>query len=219
MNGELSEEAAVRGGTETTRLGLFGGSFNPVHLGHLVVAQDAMELFELSRVLFIPCARPPHKPATELASAEHRLAMLEAALEGDWRFEACDIELRRGGTSWSIETARELRRLYPSAELVFIIGADSLPELHLWREVDALLALCRFVTVVRPGTDLEALNRLDLNLPPPWSRRLLEQVRVGHQIGISSTDVRCRVAEGLSIRYLVHPAVEMYIAEHHLYRK
>ena len=201
------------------RLGIFGGSFNPVHMGHLVVAQDALELFNLDRVLFVPCNRPPHKSPTGLVDGPHRLAMLEAALEGDLRFEASDIELSRGGISWSVDTARELRLRFPAAELVFIIGADSLLELHLWRESAELLKLCEFVTVVRPGTDMDALQQLELKLPAPWPERLMGNVRVGHLVGISSTDIRCRVAEGLSIRYLVHPAVEMYIAEHSLYRK
>lgn len=201
------------------RIGVLGGAFNPIHMGHLIMAQDAMEHFELSQVLFIPCSRPPHKPAPELAPAEHRLAMVQAALEGDWRFEVSDIEIQRGGISWSVDTARELRRLYPAAELVFIIGADMLPELYLWRDVGTLLELCRFVTLARPGTDLEALRQADLRLDPPWSERLKDQVRVGHLVNLSSTDIRYRLAEGLSIRYLVHPAVDMYIAEHRLYRK
>ncbi len=219
MSEDKLSEGAAQSPASPPRLGVLGGAFNPIHMGHLVMAQDALELFELSQVLFIPCARPPHKPSTELAPAEHRLAMVQAALEGDWRFEASDIELQRGGISWSVDTARELRRLHPAAEIVFIIGADMLPELHLWRDVGTLLELCRFVTLARPGTDLEALKRADLKLDPPWPERLREQVRVGHIVSLSSTDIRYRIAEGLSIRYLVHPAVDMYIAEHHLYRK
>ena len=217
-DGNSSEEVA-RPQAPRVRLGVFGGAFNPIHMGHLIMAQDAMELFELSQVIFIPCARPPHKSAPELASAEHRLAMVHGAVEGDWRFEVSDMEIQRGGISWSVDTARELRRLHPEADLVFIIGADMLPELYLWRDVNALLELCRFVTLARPGTDLEALRQTDLRLDPPWSARLKDQVRVGHLVNLSSTDIRYRIAEGLSIRYLVHPAVDMYIAEHRLYRK
>jgi nicotinate-nucleotide adenylyltransferase len=200
------------------RIGVFGGSFNPVHMGHLIMAQDALELFELSRILFVPCAQPPHK-STLLEPAEHRLAMLQAALEGELRFEASDIELRRGGISWSVETIREVRAAWPGAEITFIVGADSLLELHAWREVYTLLDLCRVVTLARPGVTVEALGRVDLKLEPPWPDRLRAQIRVGHLVNISSTDIRYRIAEGMSIRYLVHPAVEMYIAEHRLYRK
>lgn len=201
------------------RIGIFGGTFNPVHMGHLVMAQDALELFELSKVIFVPCACPPHKTSNDVASAEHRLAMLQAALEGDLRFEVSDIEIRRGGVSYSIDTAREIKKHHLGCELFFIIGADSLPELRLWKEISQLLDLCRFVTIARPGVDL---NDPGLRDPMPGdarSRLLRDQIRVGHMINISSTDIRYRIAEGMSIRYLVHPAVEMYIAEHSLFRQ
>lgn len=198
---------------------MLGGSFNPVHLGHLIMAQDAMEHFELSKVIFLPCAQPPHKSPGELAPAHHRLAMLEAALEGDLHFEVSDMEIERGGTSYTIDTMRVLTKEYPDMEICFIIGADSLVELHLWKDINLLLNLCRIVTLVRPGFDHETLGRLNLNLPAPWAEKLLSDVRGGHLITISSTDVRYRVAEGMSIRYLVSPAVDMYISEHSLYRR
>ncbi len=203
--------------TGKTRLGLFGGTFNPVHTGHLILAQCAYEAFELSRVLFIPSATPPHKDNGALLPAAHRVAMLENALEGDLRFEVCDIELQRGGTSYAIDTVKALAQRYPEAELAFIIGADSLLELHAWYRVEELLPLCRFVTLARPRHDLTALHPEDLQLPPPWGERLLRDVVVGCQVDISSTMIRHRVAEGMSIRYLVPPAVEMYITEHRLY--
>ena len=199
------------------RIGVLGGTFNPPHLGHLILAQDAFELFDLSQVLFLPCAQPPHKAAAGLAAAEHRLAMLEAAIEGDLRFEVSDIELRRGGLSYSVDTARELKVRYPRAEILFIIGSDSLRELHQWKDIATLLELCQFVTLIRPGADERALLAQDLRLPPPWPDRLRAQIRVGHAVDISSTNIRHRLAEALSIRYLVHPAVEMYITEHRLY--
>jgi len=201
------------------RIGVFGGTFNPVHMGHLIMAQDALELFELNTVIFVPCACPPHKVSNDVASAGHRLAMLQAALEGDLRFEVSDIEIRRGGVSYSIDTAREIKALHPGAEIFFIIGSDSLPELRLWRDIRQLLDICRFVTIARPGTDL---NDPGLRDPMPGddrSQSLRDQIRVGHLVNISSTDIRYRIAEGMSIRYLVHPAVEMYIAEHSLFRQ
>ncbi len=219
MNADPTSGHTRAGQAPVTRIGILGGSFNPVHMGHLIVAQDALELFELTRVVFMPCAQSPHKPAADMAPGEHRIAMLQAAVEGDWRFEVSDLELRRGGVSWTVDTARELRRLHPEAEIVFIIGADSLRELHLWRDVHALLELARIVTLVRPGVDLDELCGEELKLKAPWPVRLREQVRVGHMVGISATDIRYRIAEGMSIRYLVHPAVEMYIAEHRLYGK
>lgn len=201
------------------RLGVLGGTFNPVHLGHMIMAQDAIEHFELSKVMFVPCGQPPHKSPADLAPAHHRLAMLEAAVEGDLNFEVSDLEIQRGGMSYSIDTIQMLTEKHPGVDLFFIIGADSLVELHLWKDIELLLKLCRIVTIARPGVDLADLGKLDLHLPAHWAEHLLADVRVGHLINISSTDLRYRVAEGMSIRYLVSPAVDMYIAEHSLYRR
>ena len=129
------------------------------------------------------------------------------------------MEIQRGGTSYTIDTMRALAEEYPGVELFFIIGADSLVELHLWKEITLLLKLCRIVTIARPGIDIATLNEIDLKLPASIAEQLLADVRVGHMINISSTDIRYRVAEGMSIRYLVSPAVDMYIAEHSLYRR
>ena len=200
-----------------TRIGILGGSFNPVHLGHLILAQDALETFDLDTVLFVPCDQPPHKPAAGLAAPEHRVAMLEAALAGSLQFEACDLEIRRGGTTYSIDTVRNLIASRPNDELVFIIGSDTLAELHLWKDVRELLRLCRFVTLARPGFDLKAMTEKNLNLEPELARDLLANVAIGHQVDISSSDIRHRAAEGMRIRYLVPDAVEMYITEHGLY--
>lgn len=200
-----------------TRLGILGGTFNPVHTGHLILAQTALEAFDLGRVLFVPCAQPPHKESAMLAPAAHRAAMLERAIEDDLRFELCDVELRRGGVSYAIDTAAELHAQHPDAELCWIVGADTLLDLHAWRDVYALLRLCRFVTLGRPGYDIACLGADALRLDPPWPARLLRDYAEGRQIDIASSDIRHRVAEGMSIRYLVPQAVEMYIAEHRLY--
>ncbi len=201
------------------RLGVLGGTFNPVHLGHLIMAQDAIEQFDLAKVILLPCAQPPHKAPGGLAPAHHRLAMLEAAVEGDLHFEVSDMEIERGGLSYTIDSMRVLVAENPEAELCFIIGADSLVELHLWKDINRLLKLCRIVTIVRPGIDLAALEKLNLNLPAPWAEQLLADTRVGHLVDISSTDIRYRVVEGMPIRYLVSPVVDMYITEHSLYRR
>ena len=183
----------------------------------MILAQDALEAFDLAAVLFVPCDHPPHKPAASLVSVEHRAAMLEAALTGSLPFEVCDLEIRRGGTTYSIDTVRALARRYPEDELVFIIGSDTLPELHLWKDARELLRLCRFVTLARPGFDLKAMTEKNLNLEPDLAQALLANVAIGHQVDISASDIRHRIAEGMSIHYLVPDAVDMYIAKHALY--
>ena len=208
----------MQGQARRERLGILGGSFNPVHMGHLLVAQEALECFQLDRVLFMPCAVQPHKNPRVLASAALREAMLEAALLDNLDFDLLDIELRRGGVSYTVDSLREIRGLYPGAERVFIIGADTLPELHGWKDIGEILDLCRFAVLARPGHDLSLLRADRLGLPSPWPERLLAGVARSRQVDISSSDIRHRIAEGLSIRYLVPQAVEMIIREHHLYQ-
>ena len=204
-------------GTRAPRTAVFGGSFNPVHLGHLNAALDALEQFELDRVLFVPCACPPHKPPGAMAPAAHRLAMLAIAARDEPRFGVSDIEIRRGGVSYTVDTLRTLRAQSPAADWHFIVGADSLLELHLWREIGALLELCTFVTLARPGFDVaEAAQRIPL--PPPWPERLAARVAEGHRMDIAASDIRRRLAAGRSVRYLVPAGVLEYIQSHGLYR-
>ncbi|MDP6522756.1 MAG: nicotinate-nucleotide adenylyltransferase [Kiritimatiellia bacterium] len=200
-----------------TRLGILGGTFNPVHIGHLILAQNAMEIFDLAKVLFVPCDNPPHKGRSMLLEPRHRLAMLEHALEGELRFDVCDVEIERGGISYTVDTLTELEQRYPDTSLHFIVGTDTLTELHTWKDIYRILDMCTFVSLCRPGADVSRISRESLHLDPPWPDRLLANVATGRLIDVSSSDIRYRVAEGLSIRYLVPDAVEMYIAEHGLY--
>ncbi|MCX6995656.1 MAG: nicotinate-nucleotide adenylyltransferase [Kiritimatiellaeota bacterium] len=200
------------------KLGLLGGTFNPVHMGHLILAQDALERFGLDRVLLIPCAQPPHKQAPRLAAAAERLAMLRLAVAGDPRFEVSAVELERGAPSYAVDTVRPLRAEQPERRLFFIIGTDALLELHQWHAIGELLELCEFSTMLRPGFPVEFLGAERLNLPAPWPERLLHNLFTGHAVDISATDIRQRLAEGRSIRYLVPPAVGQYIFEQGLYR-
>jgi nicotinate-nucleotide adenylyltransferase len=183
-----------------------GGTFNPVHLGHLLIAQAALEQARLDAVWFIPSATPPHKTAPDLAPAADRWRMLRLALRGEPRFEAKDVELRRGGRSYSIETVQQLRRRYPHATFYFIVGADSVRELHTWKEAERLVRLCRFLAVGRPG----------FRLGGPLAGRC--RVVRGRLCEISSREIRARVRRGDSIRYLVPAAVFRYIHARKLYQ-
>lgn len=195
-----------------------GGSFDPVHMGHLVIAQDAVERLELAELVFIPAAIPPHKQHLLQVEPKHRLNMLRLAVEADIRFSVSDIEVERGGVSYTVDTIRALKEKYPKDELFLIVGSDTLVDLHNWHRIDELLAQCQVATFLRPGeAELEEIQR-KIGLSGEQKQRLLANVVETHRIGISSTEIRMRVAEGMGIRYLVPPEVEMYIYEHGLYR-
>jgi len=190
------------------RLGVFGGTFDPPHVGHLIVAQDACTVLGLDRVLFVAAAVPPHKQDRVTTPAPLRLEMLEAALDGDERFEACAHELRRAGPSYTVDTLRELRRERPGAEIFLLLGADQVRELHLWREPAAIAELATIVELSRAGVDAA----------PPGNGMVCRRLEVT-PIGLSSTEIRRRVRAGEPIRYLVPPAVESIIRREGLYRE
>lgn len=198
------------------RIGVFGGSFDPVHMGHLTIAQDAVEQLELDRLIFVPAAIPPHKQDKTLANARHRLEMLQLATESNLSFEVSDMELQRGGVSYTFDTMSQMQVEHPGAELFFIVGLDSLTILHSWKNVDQLLGMCTIVPFARGGEDPAKITA-QIQLSEPWKKRLLERLIRIHEVEISASEIRMRLAEGLSIRYLVPPEVEMYIAEHGIY--
>lgn len=181
------------------RLGLFGGTFDPPHVGHLIVASEVCSALSLDRLLFIPSASPPHKRGRVHAPAALRLEMVRAATAGDPRFGVDDLELRREGESYSVDTIREMRAREPAAELFFIIGVDQLREFGSWREPEVVARLATLVVVSRGGEG--AYEQSDREQPFP-----LEPVRVT-RIDLSATQVRSRIETGQSIRYLVPESV------------
>lgn len=180
-----------------------------MHFGHLLAAQDAYEQHHLDRLIFVPAAQAPLKPTDVKSSAEDRLAMLRSAIEWDRRFDVSDVELRRGGVSYTIDSARYFRTLYPQEELFWIIGGDQLPKLHLWHEVAELAKLVEFIFLERPGFPVRAQP----NVPGLRLHRC-----DGHLLAISSTELRERMRRGLSLDYFVPHKAIVYIQEHRLYR-
>jgi nicotinate-nucleotide adenylyltransferase len=203
---------------EAKRIGIIGGSFDPVHVGHLIVAQDAVERFELNEIVFVPAAIPPHKQHLRQIGADHRLNMLRLATETDLRFSVSDMEAVRGGVSYTYDTVRALRDGRPDVEWVLVVGSDTLVDLHTWYRIDELLELCEVASFLRPGESCVDEIKEKIGLAEPHRTRLLGNLVEAHLIEISSTEIRMRIAEGLGIRYLVPPEVEMYIHEHGLYR-
>lgn len=204
--------------SKAKRVGIIGGSFDPVHTGHLVIAQDALEKLELSEIVFVPAYIPPHKRHMQQADAAHRYGMLQLATEADFRFSVSDIEIQRGGISYTIDTVRYLQEERPDDDWMLIVGSDTLVDLHNWYKIDELLGLCEVASFLRPGeSSLEEIRR-KVALPETSREKLMGNIIEAHLMEISSTEIRMRVAEGLGIRYLVPAEVEMYIFEHGLYR-
>lgn len=201
------------------RVGLYGGSFNPIHNGHLIVARAVAERLHLDRVILLPSARPPHKWDRQLLDAGHRAEMVRQAIKAELLFEFSDYDLTRDGPSYTIDTVTHFRELLgPHVELHWIIGADSLAELTTWYRVSDLVDACRIVTAARPGWDTIDWTPLRTVLSDAQVATLQADVLQTPRIDISSTDIRRRVREGQSIRDLVPDAVQKYIETRALYR-
>jgi nicotinate-nucleotide adenylyltransferase len=184
------------------RIGVFGGSFDPVHHGHLIVAAEAMRLLGLDEVRFVPAGRQPFKQALPVAAAEHRLAMLERAVAGVRGFVVDPQECERPGSSYTVDTLRALRAVRPDAALLLLIGSDAAREFPQWREVTVIRELAQVVVLSRHGTE-----------PPAGVGRVLTVPT----IDISATMIRDRIRAGESVRFLVPDGVARYILEHRLY--
>jgi nicotinate-nucleotide adenylyltransferase len=192
------------------KIGFLGGSFDPIHFGHLLAAQDAYEQHHLDRLIIVPAAQAPLKPTETQSSASDRLAMIRAATEWDTRFEVSDFELTRGGVSYTIDSARHFRALYPKDDLYWVIGGDQLPQLHLWKDIAELATIVEFIFLERPGYPVKAapsvpglrLHRCD-----------------GHLLAISSTELRDRTRRSLSLDYFIPHKAIVYIRDKGLYRE
>jgi nicotinate-nucleotide adenylyltransferase len=190
-----------------------GGTFDPPHYGHLVIAEEARLVFGLDRVDFVTSADPPHKQGREITAAEHRFAMTLLSVASNPFFRVSRREIERTGPSYSVDTLQEYGREWPGADLFFITGADAILEILTWHRPEEAVRLCTFIAATRPGYDLSRLERV---LPPEYLARIRTVSVPG--IEISSTDIRERLCQGKSIRYLVAEPVEQYIATYALYR-
>ena len=178
------------------KLGIYGGSFDPVHLGHLLVAQAAVEELGLDRIFFVPAAQSPFKPDSQPAPDAVRLQLLRLALAGKTNCEIDEQEIQRGGTSYTIDTLRDYAKRFPGAELFYLIGADNVAKLTEWREAMELARLAEFIVVPRPGGTTA-------HFTAPFHGRVLK----GFPFGVSSSQIRARVKKNLTVENLVPPAV------------
>ncbi|HOB19134.1 MAG TPA: nicotinate-nucleotide adenylyltransferase [Candidatus Atribacteria bacterium] len=199
------------------RLGIMGGTFDPVHLGHLMAAEAARESLQLDHVLFIPTGEPPHKRQRTLAPADDRVMMLRLATGSNQYFSVDTIEIDRPGATYTVDTLLQLRERYTdSPELYFIVGGDTLMELKFWKSFELVARLCAFAVYPRPGVSDERLKAEAGSLKARYDARI--SFIQGPMADISSSEIRSRAAQGASIKYLVPEPVESYIAQKQLYR-
>lgn len=199
------------------KLGIFGGSFDPVHLGHLILAEQCREQARLDRVLFVPAARPPHKPDRALTAFHTRVEMLTLAISGNPAFQIDELENDRPGLSYTVMSLEELKQRQPDADLWLILGGDSLVDLPLWYQPRRILELAGLLVVGRPGWSAPSERELksSMSLPDDFPVRI--EVMECPLIAIASRDLRNRIANGKSVRYQVPRAVEAYVADKKLY--
>ncbi len=196
------------------KVGVLGGTFDPVHIGHLLLAEQARSQIPLDKVLFVPAGQPWRKGSRFVSAAGHRVAMVELALRGVAEFEVALVEVERPGPSYTVDTVVDVQAAWPGAELFLVLGVDALLDLPVWREPERIVALAKLAVAGRPGFAVPSGGELEgqvagigdrivwLDMPP---------------VGVSASDIRRRVRAGQSIRFLVPPAVEEYIWRHRLY--
>lgn len=197
----------INAGNKPTRIGIMGGTFDPIHHGHLVAASEVQDVFKLDEVIFVPACIQPFKQGRNLTLAEHRYIMTTIATASNPRFSVSRVDIERGGITYTIDTLTDLRKLYPKAEFFFITGADALASIMDWKESEKLFELATFIGVTRPNhsIDEKILNKVEILEVPAMA--------------ISSTDCRNRVKENKPVWYLVPDGVVQYIGKYDLYKQ
>lgn len=188
------------------KIGILGGTFNPIHIGHLILAEEAREKLKLDRVIFVPAYLPPHKDTLDIATAKDRLAMVRAAIRGNKYFYASDAEIKRDGRSYTIDTIKEFKKAYRRDELYFIIGSDLLRYLDDWKDLNEIIRMVKFIVATRPGYPLSEI--------PSYIKTM--EIRA---VDVSAFEVRECIRGKKSFRYLVTDAVFKYINKNKLYRQ
>lgn len=196
--------------TRSKKIGILGGTFDPIHLGHLVLAEQVREKLKLNQVIFIPCFSPPHKTRRKLSPAKDRFCMTRLALEDNPFFSVSDIELKRRGPSYTVDTLRQLKDLYPDSKIYFLTGSDVLNEICTWKDPEQIYKLVKVVIATRPGFD-------EFDSENHFAKRSIIIRITG--VNISSSQIRNMVKKGQSIKYLVPLKVEEYIEKRKLYRR
>ncbi|RQW87110.1 MAG: nicotinate-nucleotide adenylyltransferase [Geobacter sp.] len=210
------------------KIGIFGGTFNPIHFAHLRIVEEIRERFALSKVIFVPAATPPHKPLADDLSFAERLKMVALAVQDNSHFTVSDVEGQREGKSYSIDTLRVFREMFPGDELFFIMGSDSFADFGSWKNYSAIFSCCNIVTITRPGTRISLQQALPVDIAHEFCYHE-SQNRLSHrsgysvysiegtQLDISSTSIRSLLRQGKSIKYLLPATVEQYIKQQRFY--
>lgn len=199
------------------RIGIFGGSFDPPHFGHLILAEQCREQAELDQVWFVPAARPPHKLGSPPSDMRHRVSMLQSVLTGKPGYRVDSLEADRPGPSYTADTLDELHRRHPGYEWHYLLGGDSVPDLPTWHEPARIVAVAGLIVMQRHGTTVPSADAVAKSIGVPLSQLRMHIIDVP-LIELASRDIRRRVAEGRSIRFMVPESVEDYIKQHQLYR-
>lgn len=206
-------------------IGIFGGSFNPIHIGHLIAAEEVFQQRVLSKVLFVPTGISPHKEASNLIAPAHRYQMIKEAISDNDHFELSDVETKRPGRSYTVDTVRTFKEIYGEENhLYLIVGTDMINDISTWKDVDVLSRMCSFIVIDRFPVPLQEAAGTDksprgIAIFPPEKRKEIERLKVTiPPIGVSSSEIRDRLKRGAGIRYLTSRCVEEYIMRNNLYR-